>query len=396
MSEVLELCPYLDEGEEEEEAEGGVGVDDSLYWSSARIPIHYASRFTSSYLGSSDSEESTIADSDCCDYHIPLSHDSSSHTPPSPLFDPYHETLVTRDFNALDIVHDFSDEGDLGAIENRHFISSPESCGGALRIVDFGSESDSSENDGVIAAVDCDNGSITPDRTLGDLSQHRSWAFIPIDDVQRNSSEDFEWEEVDDRLDDRGVLGMMVDISNDETTSESGDVIDVQLEPEDAGGEVEDEGLIDNGGNIVWEVLFAMNNHAMTRNNSGTTIEHLEDITDFEDDQEDFINPSDYEFQFGLLDHDNITRGSPPAAKLVVSALPSITLTEEDVANNNCLCAICKDEFSLKEKANQLPCSHLYHGDCILPWLGIRNTCPVCRYELPTDDVEYEKLKGRI
>nr|XP_018439272.1 PREDICTED: uncharacterized protein LOC108811683 isoform X2 [Raphanus sativus] len=81
-------------------------------------------------------------------------------------------------------------------------------------------------------------------------------------------------------------------------------------------------------------------------------------------------------------------RGNPPAAKRVVEDLPVVKLTLEEGAM---VCAVCKDEMVLEEEVKRLPCRHLYHGECITPWLGIRNTCPVCRFELPTDDLEYER-----
>ncbi|GMH04394.1 hypothetical protein Nepgr_006233 [Nepenthes gracilis] len=82
--------------------------------------------------------------------------------------------------------------------------------------------------------------------------------------------------------------------------------------------------------------------------------------------------------------------GNPPASKLIVENLPVADFSHEDLLNKEIVCAICKDEISAEEMARQLPCRHFYHGNCIVLWLKIRNTCPVCRYELPTDDPEYE------
>ncbi|KAL2896982.1 hypothetical protein RDABS01_038766 [Bienertia sinuspersici] len=46
-------------------------------------------------------------------------------------------------------------------------------------------------------------------------------------------------------------------------------------------------------------------------------------------------------------------------------------------------CSICKEDFVVNEEIRKLGCNHLYHFDCITPWLQINNTCPVCRFELP-------------
>lgn len=83
---------------------------------------------------------------------------------------------------------------------------------------------------------------------------------------------------------------------------------------------------------------------------------------------------------------------APPASKKVVESLPTVPITSEHVAKG-CSCPICQVEYEIGDKVKQLPCNHMFHQDCILPWLSKTNTCPLCRHELLTDDPDYEEMK---
>lgn len=41
-----------------------------------------------------------------------------------------------------------------------------------------------------------------------------------------------------------------------------------------------------------------------------------------------------------------------------------------------------------------MPCKHTYHSDCIVPWLEINNSCPVCRYKLPAVEERAAESEG--
>ncbi|KAL2342296.1 hypothetical protein Fmac_003581 [Flemingia macrophylla] len=110
------------------------------------------------------------------------------------------------------------------------------------------------------------------------------------------------------------------------------------------------------------------------------------------------LNLGDYFFGPGLeqliqhlAENDPNRYGTPPASKSAIEGLPNISITEELLASDSSQCAVCKDTFELRESVKQMPCKHIYHSDCILPWLELHNSCPVCRYELPTDDADYEQ-----
>ncbi|XP_074288133.1 E3 ubiquitin-protein ligase RING1-like [Silene latifolia] len=84
---------------------------------------------------------------------------------------------------------------------------------------------------------------------------------------------------------------------------------------------------------------------------------------------------------------------TPLVAETAVEGLPSVVVGEDIVNSESNSCAVCMTEFELNSEVKQMPCKHLYHPECILPWLKMHNSCPVCRFELPTDDQDYETRK---
>ncbi|KAJ0643517.1 putative transcription factor C2H2 family [Helianthus annuus] len=191
-------------------------------------------------------------------------------------------------------------------------------------------------------------------------------------------NEDFEWEEVDDQIDDeREALSMFFGLEPDDDASVSPVLLtgfaEVAEQPRDQHDALE------------WQVLSNVQ-----------TFEPNLDSDDQEHDQYDEYNYTEYEMFFRqFADSDVVpSSGRPPASKTAVVSLSTVVVTQEDAVNDNALCAVCKDGMVVGEMATQLPCGHRYHGECILPWLAVRNTCPVCRHELPTDDPDYERRKA--
>lgn len=43
-------------------------------------------------------------------------------------------------------------------------------------------------------------------------------------------------------------------------------------------------------------------------------------------------------------------------------------------------CAICLDDFEPREAVTLTPCDHMFHEECIVPWVKSHGQCPVCRF----------------
>ncbi|GIX65632.1 E3 ubiquitin-protein ligase, putative [Babesia caballi] len=106
------------------------------------------------------------------------------------------------------------------------------------------------------------------------------------------------------------------------------------------------------------------------------------------------------EIMYYMMENDPNRQGPPPAAKRVVESLEVETIDEE-TAKRLETCAICTEDFAAGDRIHWLSndrslCGHGFHVDCILPWLRQHNSCPVCRYELPTDDEQYNLQRAQL
>ncbi|KAL2233568.1 E3 ubiquitin-protein ligase RNF126-like [Sesamum indicum] len=67
-----------------------------------------------------------------------------------------------------------------------------------------------------------------------------------------------------------------------------------------------------------------------------------------------------------------------PAVESSIESLESKRLTEAGT------CSICLEDLVCGGEGVLMPCSHIFHGDCIKKWLRTSHYCPICRFEMPT------------
>ncbi|XP_011093399.1 E3 ubiquitin-protein ligase SDIR1-like [Sesamum indicum] len=85
-----------------------------------------------------------------------------------------------------------------------------------------------------------------------------------------------------------------------------------------------------------------------------------------------------------LIDSVTTTSTANAAPRSAIDSLQEITITSD--SDPDMLCPVCKDPFLLNSTEKMMPCKHTYHSDCIIPWLKINNSCPVCRFKLPAGE----------
>ncbi|PON64097.1 43kDa postsynaptic protein [Trema orientale] len=81
------------------------------------------------------------------------------------------------------------------------------------------------------------------------------------------------------------------------------------------------------------------------------------------------------------------TVGVAPAAKAAVEELEKfICEADDDACSGDVMtCTVCMDDMLSGTELTRMPCCHVFHGDCIVKWMEMSHSCPICRFELPTE-----------
>nr|GMD84524.1 probable E3 ubiquitin-protein ligase RHC1A [Ipomoea batatas] len=134
--------------------------------------------------------------------------------------------------------------------------------------------------------------------------------------------------------------------------------------------------------NSSWNplLIFSGDMPVMIPDNGGV-LEFLNEALGFrrEHGGDYFIGPGVEEFFDDIISTNRTV--PPPASRSSIESLPTVKISRKHV-RSDLHCPVCKEKYEMGTEVRKLPCKHLYHSDCIIPWLQQRNSCPVCRREL--------------
>lgn len=108
-------------------------------------------------------------------------------------------------------------------------------------------------------------------------------------------------------------------------------------------------------------------------------------------------NPADYAWGREGLDtivtqllNQMDNTGPPPLEKEKIAEIPKVTISAEQV-EMKLQCSVCWEDFQIDEVVRKLTCAHVYHESCIIPWLELHGTCPICRKSLAPEQAPDEQ-----
>lgn len=67
---------------------------------------------------------------------------------------------------------------------------------------------------------------------------------------------------------------------------------------------------------------------------------------------------------------------------------------DDDEDGNVVICGVCQEEMEKGDEARAIEeCMHVFHDSCILEWLKIKSTCPLCRAACKPKKLQFQEIK---
>ncbi|XP_068170164.1 E3 ubiquitin-protein ligase RNF128-like [Antennarius striatus] len=87
---------------------------------------------------------------------------------------------------------------------------------------------------------------------------------------------------------------------------------------------------------------------------------------------------------YNLSMHRRAERKLKSEAKKAIGRLQVRTLKsgDEETNSESYVCAVCIESYKAGEVVTVLTCDHIFHKNCIEPWLLERRTCPMCKCDI--------------
>ncbi|XP_017213655.1 RING finger protein 122 [Danio rerio] len=75
-------------------------------------------------------------------------------------------------------------------------------------------------------------------------------------------------------------------------------------------------------------------------------------------------------------------------ARNVRAGYKMVVFKDEAVDEHVVTCAVCLEDFRMSDELGLLACKHAFHKRCLLDWLEIRCSCPMCNIPISGDTAE--------
>ncbi|ROI74410.1 RING finger protein 122, partial [Anabarilius grahami] len=72
------------------------------------------------------------------------------------------------------------------------------------------------------------------------------------------------------------------------------------------------------------------------------------------------------------------------------SHVANLTLIRQEIALQTC--AVCLEDFKVKDELGVLPCQHAFHRRCVVKWLEVRCVCPMCNKPLAGSSEQHQSI----